>query len=338
MRPIKVVQIGVGHDHAFMTFNSMVKQSDVFEVLGLAIPEKETEDFKEKIDNDFIGLTNARIMTVEDALNIPDLDAVAVECEEENALYYAQLFADKGVAVHLDKPGSADIIAFNRLADTLKGKDLVFNMGYMYRTNPVIQDAIKRVKNGELGEIFSVEAHMSIRHPKEKREWLGKYKGGMMYFLGCHLVDLVLQIQGIPEEIISYNTSTLTDGVQSEDLGFAVLKYKNGVSFVKANSSEHNGFDRRQLVITGSKGTIELRPLEVICEGGQYTPYKITIDNNKNQTWGDSSVIGKSETFDRYDTMMKNFAMYVSGEQKNPYTYDYEKQLFNAIMKCCNIN
>ena len=42
----------------------------------------------------------------------------------------------------------------------------------------------------------------------------------------------------------------------------AVFKYKNGCSFAKTSATEGCGFLRRQLVISGSKGTIEINPIE----------------------------------------------------------------------------
>ena len=42
MSKIKIAQIGMGHDHAAVGFDSLLFHSDIFEVVGLAIPEEET--------------------------------------------------------------------------------------------------------------------------------------------------------------------------------------------------------------------------------------------------------------------------------------------------------
>ena len=42
----------------------------------------------------------------------------------------------------------------------------------------------------------------------------------------------------------------------------------------------------------------------------------------------------KSEPFDRYDDMMKNFAEIARGKE-NPYGYDYELELFELVMQAC---
>ena len=161
----------------------------------------------------------------------------------------------------------------------------------------------------------------------------------MMYFLGCHLVDLVYRIMGEPEEVLCLNAATVQDVPECTDYGFAVLKYKNGCSFIKSCSAEYNGFDRRQLVVCGTRGTVEIKPLEVHLENGlQHTPYRVTDDRCERNIWNDSAQYLDTDAVDRYDDMMRAFAAYVRGEQVNPYTYDYEKKLFRIFMKCCGVN
>ncbi len=324
---IRILQVGYRHDHGVLTFHSLLRLPELFEVVGLA-------------DDEDLDKARARVpqapayYTIEEALQL-DIDAVAIECEEEKATEYALMFAQKGVHVHLDKPGSPCTADFHRLVDTLAAEGKVLQMGYMYRYNPAIREAAARVRRGELGKIFSVEAQMSVRHPKAKRQWLGKFRGGMMYFLGCHLIDLILQICGTPQDILPMNCVTGTEGVEAEDYGFAAFKYENGVSFAKTCAAEYNGFARRQLVITGSQGSIELKPLEILAGENLYTPVATTLDKDSPAAWADGAVISQTEIFNRYDVMMRAFADYIAGREENPYTYDYEKTLFDTLMKCC---
>ncbi len=44
-----------------------------------------------------------------------------------------------------------------------------------------------------------------------------------------------------------------------------------------------------------------------------------------------------SETFDRYVGMMEEFRKYVRGEKENPYSPEYEPELFKVILKCCGM-
>ena len=72
---------------------------------------------------------------------------------------------------------------------------------------------------------------MDCLHTVDKRKWLAELPGGMMYFLGCHLIDLIVRIQGVPETIIPMNTCTGFDDVSCLDFGMAALKYPKGISF-----------------------------------------------------------------------------------------------------------
>ena len=41
---------------------------------------------------------------------------------------------------------------------------------------------------------------------------------------------------------------------------------------------------------------------------------------------------------DRYDGMMASFAAMVRGEKENPYTSDYELELYKTVLRCCGVN
>jgi len=186
-------------------------------------------------------------------LNDPEIEAVAVETEEIYLTKYALMAAKAGKHLHMEKPGGVDSAEFTRLIEALKSQNLVFSTGYMYRFNPKIQEALAKVKNGELGEIYAVEAQMNCIHTNQVRQWLHAFPSGMLFFLGCHLIDLIYQIQGEPEEVIPLSTSTGFDGISAKDYGMVAFKYKNGVSFAKACDAELGGFLRRQIVICGEK-------------------------------------------------------------------------------------
>ena len=327
MKKIKIAQIGTSkNSHGNCIWNSLLKQSDIFDVVGYAFPENEGEKFPKQAEK-FNGY---REMTVEEILNDPQIEAVAVETEEIYLTKYALMVAKAGKHLHMEKPGGIELLDFEKLIGILKSKSLTFSTGYMYRFNPKIKEALAKIKNGELGKIYSVEAHMDCKHPTDVRQWLESFPGGMLFFLGCHLIDLIYQIQGEPLEVLPLSCSTHLDGISTNDYGMVVFKYKNGVSFAKTCASENGGFLRRQLVICGEKGTIEIKPLEVAAPGGQYTVMNEAYSTDWHKVW-DST---KTGVYDRYDDMMRNFAEIIMGKE-NPYSYDYELNLYRLILKAC---
>ncbi|MBE6596836.1 MAG: Gfo/Idh/MocA family oxidoreductase [Ruminococcaceae bacterium] len=329
MKKIKVAQIGTSENsHGNSIWKSMLKQPDIFEVVGYAFPENEREKFPKQMER-FEGY---REMTVEEILNDPEIEAVAVETEEIYITKYALMVAKAGKHLHMEKPGGTDIADFRELINILKEKKLAFSTGYMYRFNPKINEAFEKVRRGDLGRIYSVEAHMSCNHTLETRKWLENFPAGMLFFLGCHLIDLIYRIQGEPEEIIPLSCSTGIDGIKTDDFGMVVYKYPNGVSFAKTCDEECGGFLRRQLVICGEKGTIEIKPLEVSADGGQYTVMNEIYDTSWHKPWDTD----RSEVYSRYDDMMRNFAEIVRGKE-NPYTYDYELGLYELLLRSCGM-
>ncbi|MBE6668052.1 MAG: Gfo/Idh/MocA family oxidoreductase [Ruminococcaceae bacterium] len=330
MKRVKIAQIGTSkNSHGNQIWKSLNKQSDIFEVVGYALPENEREKFPDQMK----AFEGYREMTVEEILSAPEIEAVAVETEEIYLTKYALMVAKAGKHLHMEKPGGLELTDFEELIDILRVKALTFSTGYMYRFNPKIREALEKIKRGELGKIYSVEAHMDCKHTPNIREWLEAFPGGMLFFLGCHLIDLIYQIQGEPEEIIPLSCSTGIGDIHTDDYGMVVFKYRDGVSFAKTCDNECGGFMRRQLVICGEKGTIEIKPLEVGVDGGQYTVSSECFDDS-GKHWSEPWATSKSEIHDRYDGMLRNFAELVRGKE-NPYSYDYELNLYKLVLKSC---
>ncbi|MBE6700349.1 MAG: Gfo/Idh/MocA family oxidoreductase [Ruminococcaceae bacterium] len=330
MRKIKVALIGLNaNSHSAQIFTSVRKQSDIFEVVGYSLPEGEGVKYPKKLK----ALEGLQELSLNEVLEREDIEAVILETDEEHLTRYATLFIKNGKHVHMEKPGGCDLSEFEKLTSLVKECGKVFHIGYMYRYNPFVKEVISRAVSGELGEILSVEAQMNCAHPDSIRRWLNNFKGGMMFFLGCHLIDIVLQIQGEPKNIIPLNKCT-DEEIGSEDFGMAIMEYEKGVSFVKTSACELGGFARRQLVVTGTKATVELKPFEMFCEG-KTNLYTAKTEYTSSE-WGNMGESVNSEPFDRYDDMMRAFYKMVIGKIKNPYTPDYELSLYKNILKCCN--
>lgn len=329
MRKIRAAQIGMStHGHSVQVFASMKKQSEIFDIVGYAIPEgQDVLPERAKV------LEGYRRMTVEEILADDAIEAVIVESDERDLTRYALAAAKAGRHVHMEKPGGTDAAEFEALVRTVQASGKVFHTGYMYRYNPEVIRLLEQVRAGELGEIISVEAQMNCFLDDDNRRWMGAYPGGMMYWLGCHLIDLIVRIQGQPRSVLPLSRATGLGGIDSQDAGLALLSYPRGISIARTVAVERGGFLRRELVVTGSKGTVELRPLECYQDGGMYTFRRETFTTG----WHTPGVDTRSPAFDRYDGMMAAFARMVRGETVNPYTPEYELALHRIILQCCGV-
>ena len=330
MRKIRIAQIGTSlYSHGEGIFKTIHRLSDVFEIVGYALPEKEREKFPERMK----AFGDYPELTVEQILNDPTIDAVAVETEEIYLLKYAKMVAQAGKHIHMEKPGSQSLADFEELVAMVKEKHLAFSIGYMYRYNPMVLDLMAQIQRGELGQLVSVDAQMSGNQEPELRQWLPTFQGGMMFYLGCHIIDLAFRILGQPQEVIPCNFCSMVDGIEGEDYSLAVLRYPHAIATVRSNGLQHGGYLRRELVVTGSKKTVELRPIEMVCPGGQMA----TRTEYDAEDWFIPGVTAKSEVYHRYASMLRAFAAMCRGEQENPFTPDYELELFKLILKCCEV-
>lgn len=331
MKRIRIAQIGTSEtEHAIQVFRSLTSHQEIFDVVGYADVDQHS-----KLLHEVFG--GYRKMTVEEIFQIPDLDAVVIECDENLQSHYALLAAQHNLPMHLEKPCSDDGAAFERLIDEVQRRKLLLHTGYMYRYNPAVQYALDVVRSDKLGEVYSVEAQMSCMHTPAMRRWLGNYRGGMMFYLGCHLVDLITLFQGEPLEITPLNTTVDQGSAYGEDFGMALFRYPNGVSVAKTCAAEPGGFMRRQLVICGTKGTLEIKPLERMLDGDTVSTSirEHYVNEHGACPWSSEGKLTVFEPYNRYDSMMLSFADMVRGKKENPYTPEYERALHRNLLRAC---
>ncbi len=315
MKKIKIGQIGIGHNHGHSKMLAVRKFPELFEVIGYA---EENERWIEK-RGDMRGYIDLPRLSVEEV--IQQSDAVLVESDVWDLTKYAKMCVDAGKHIHLDKPASGTLAEYKYVLDTAKEKNLVVQLGYMYRYNPAVLRCFEHIKNGDLGEILSINAEMSTLHPEDSKKWLTNFGGGIMYILGSHLVDLIVYIMGEPKRITSYLKHTGLDGVDFADNNLAVLEYDKALARIFVSSVEVNGFGRRQFMVSGSKGTVNICPLErpitmtysdISLADKPYEDRKITVPFEDHTAAG------------RYDEMMQDFYAYMQGEKENPFTYEHD--------------
>lgn len=338
MKKIRVVQVGTWrYTHAEHTMQSMRSMPDVFDVVGVCEPN----DYDRELALKRSVYKDLDFLSIDEVLSDKSLDAVIIETSELEQTKTALMFAEKGFNIHMDKPGGASFEDYKKLMDIVKEKKIVFQPGYMYRYNPAVMQAIKAINEGKLGDIISTELHMSSRYTKDMLDWLGGFKGGMMFYLGCHLVDLLYIIQGKPDKVIVLNGNSGTEGTKSEDFGFALYKYKRGTSFIKTAGCETDGGARRQIVISGTKGTIQIKPIECPLEHSRITNANEVRMRLTYSPGIQSGVLRTEEYFcspyGRYDDMLKHFAECVNGESMCLHTTEYELDVFKLFLESCGI-
>ena len=315
MPRIKIGQIGIGHNHGAAKMAAVRKFPEQFDVIGYA--EENEEWIKKRGELEaYRGLSRLSVDEI-----IEKCDVVLIECDVWNLTRYAKMCIEHGRHIHLDKPASGTLEEYESLLRCAKEKNLVVQLGYMYRYNPSVKEAFRRIREGELGSIHSVVAEMSTKHSDEYRRWLNHFRGGNMYIFGSHLIDLILLLLGEPKEVTSHLMQSGVGGIESPDLSSATLIYEHAIARVFVSSVECNGWGRRCFSVAGSEGTIEIRPLEV--------PVRMTLAKagEGNEYFDDYAKELETVSLPdscRYDEMIKDLYAFVTGKKENPYSYEHE--------------
>lgn len=320
-KKIKIGQIGVCHEHASGKIETLKKLPDIFEIVGI-VDDRDTKAGKFAWSNlkPYEGL---KWMSEEELFNTPGLQAVTVETPNTDLVSTAIRCMEHNLAMHMDKPGGEDLELFGKLLDGCKERNLPFQMGYMFRNNPAFQFCQQVVRKGWLGDIFEIQADMSHHYGGETyQRYLSHFKGGIMFNLGCHHIDLIISMLGRPVKVTSFLRSTHGAINEAKNNCMAVIEYPNTLVSLSACSLKAEGVDNRRFIIVGSKGTIELSPLERFDDKPLQLQL-ILLKGNEEYSAG-SHIVDFGIHNDRYEAQLLELAKFIRGEMKNPYSYKHD--------------
>jgi len=317
---IKIGQIGTLHNHGSAKMATFRKLADQYEVVGVVEPDPALR----KKNENHPAYRGLKWMTEEELFNTQGLRAVAVETGVPDLVPTGIRCIQAGMHIHMDKPGGETIEPFRKLVDEAGRRNLTVQLGYMYRNNPAVQFCQRAVREGWLGQVFEIDAVMSRTQPLAYRKWLSGFRGANLYIFGSHLIDLVVSMLGRPDRVTSYQRQVQPD-VEVYDSGLAVLEYPRTTATIRTASLEVEGYRRRQLVVCGDQGTIDIHPIETLDIHPQ-PPLKLQLALNAPR---DTFKKGYQEvTFPpmpgRYDEQLIELARIIRGEIANPYPLAHE--------------
>ncbi|MDB5335646.1 MAG: putative dehydrogenase [Planctomycetaceae bacterium] len=320
---IKIGQIGVGHAHASKL--SVYRASDDYEVVGIVEPDAKLRQQAET-QAPFSGL---KWMTQEQLLNESGLQAVLAETRVRDLLNTAETCVAAGKHVHLDKPAGESFPRYRGLLQLAEKSKLLVQMGYMFRYNPAVVLLRRCLAEGWLGEVFEVHAVMSkVVGPVQRKE-LAEYPGGIMFELGCHILDLVIGVLGKPNGVTPFprHSSTLDDKLLDNML--AVLTYPRATATVKSSALEVDGGDRRHLVVCGSEGTFHIQPLD-------NPSARVTFSKPRGEFKKGYQDV-KFPKYERYVDDAVDMARVIRGEKVCDFSYEHDLTVQTTLLQACGL-
>lgn len=325
MNRVKIGQIGVEHEHGSGKMDALRRLPEVYEVVGVV----EEEGSDKRHDKTYEGLER---MTEEQLFSTPGLQAVAVETSIPELVPTAMRCMERGLHMHVDKPGGEALEPFARLLEGCEAGGVGIQLGYMYRTNPAINFCFRALREGWLGEVFEVHVVMSRYDGEAYRRILSQFSGGAMFIFGSHLVDLVVTMLGRPDNVVSFQRATRDDGLN--DNGLAVLEYPRATATVRASIAEVDGMRHRRLIVCGTKGTVEVCPLEHPWDryGRDPLHVRLTLLEDNPEYPAGTHIVDVGVMNGRYEDQLIELARVINGEIENPYPYEHELLVQETVL------
>ncbi len=323
---VKVGQVGAGHAHAAGKMETFRKLSEDFEVVGVVEPDTARRKAMSE-DDAYRGLT---WMTEEELLNTKGLQAVAVETEVRDLVPTAARCVAAGMHVHLDKPAGESLSAFKALLDAATAGGLTIQMGYMFRNNAAFLLCFKAVREGWLGDVFEVHGVMSKSVGPDWRRKLAEYPGGSMFELGCHLADPLVHILGAPERVTGHVRRTRPEEDDLADNILAVFDYPKATATIRSALMEVEGTRRRQFVVCGDRGTVDIRPLEA-------PRMTMALAEAQGEYKAGYQEVRLPPMTGRYDDQLIDFARVIRGEKESEYPPSHDLEVQECILRACEL-
>lgn len=162
----------------------------------------------------------------------PKLVAIATESGKHAKI--AMECIDAGCNVIIEKPIALSISDADEIINRARKKGVVVCANHQNRFNKSVQYIRKALEAGRFGRLFHGTAHIRWNRGKsyyEQAPWRGTWEqdGGCLMNQCIHNIDLLRWMMGDDvDEVMAYTDQLNHEYLEAEDLGLALVKFKNG--------------------------------------------------------------------------------------------------------------
>lgn len=224
------------------------KMQEILEKHDLASDEriKQYTEYKELVENEK-----------------PELVSIATESgnHAEIALYCIE----HGINVIIEKPMAMSISDADAIIEAAEKYGVKVSACHQNRFNVAVQELRKAVEAGRFGRLSHGSIHVRWNRDHgyyDQAGWRGTWAqdGGALMNQCIHGIDLLRWMMGDEiEEIYGATRQRFHDYLQAEDVGVAVIKFKNGaVGTIEGTTNVYPKNLEETLYVFGEKGTVKI--------------------------------------------------------------------------------
>lgn len=193
----------------------------------------------------------------------PELISIATESgnHAEIALYCIE----KGINVIIEKPMAMSIADADAIIAAAEKNNVKVSACHQNRFNVAVQELRKAIEAGRFGRLSHGSIHVRWNRDHgyyDQAGWRGTWAqdGGALMNQCIHGIDLLRWMMGDEiEEIYGATRQRFHDYLQAEDVGVAVIQFKNGaVGTIEGTTNVYPKNLEETLYVFGEKGTVKI--------------------------------------------------------------------------------
>lgn len=195
----------------------------------------------------------------------PEIQLVAVATESGVHAEIVLWCIDHGVNVIVEKPMAMSMADADEIVRRSKEKNVIVSVCHQNRFNIAIQKMRQALEAGRFGRLSHGSIHVRWNRDKnyyDQAPWRGKWAsdGGCLFNQCIHGIDLLRwMMDDEVEEVYGVTQQQFHDYLECEDIGMAVVKFKNGaVGTIEGTVNVYPKNLEETLFLFGEKGTVKI--------------------------------------------------------------------------------
>ena len=217
---------------------------------------------KHNLQND---TTIKRYTDYKTMLDENEIELVAIATESGIHAEIALYCIEKGIHCIIEKPIAMSIQDAQKIVDAAKANNVKVCACHQNRFNIAVQKTRKALEEGRFGKLSHGAIHVRWNRNENyytQAPWRGKWAsdGGALMNQCIHGIDLLRWMFGDEvEEVYGQTRQQFHDYLEAEDIGMAVVKFKNGaIATIEGTTNVYPQNLEETLYIFGESGTVKI--------------------------------------------------------------------------------
>ena len=195
----------------------------------------------------------------------PELQLVAIATDSGVHAEITLYCIDHGINVIVEKPMTMSMVDAEEVIRRSEENGVIVAVCHQNRFNIAIQEMRRALDAGRFGRISHGSINVRWNRGKEyydQAAWRGKWAsdGGCLFNQCIHGIDLLRWMMGDEvEEVYGITKQQFHDYIEAEDVGMAVVKFKNGaIGTIEGTVNVYPKNLEETLYLFGEKGTVKI--------------------------------------------------------------------------------